>query len=465
MTPGVQFHDGTPYTAHDTAFTYERNGGSAEYHQGGETTDHPAGWATARRTFGPPAAWESHEVIDDLTLRINVGRPSASLPGSVLSKAVWHLSKEYIERVGDEEADRAPMGTGPYRYVSDTDDTEFIHERNDDYFRSRPGEAAGGRALNYEASPGRYLPWTKRLEGLVRPEPLSAVAGVEAGEIDIAQQLSPDLVRPYQNNEDFQVKFSAAGAGTSHEIMPNTHLAEWNGEPNPFLDIRVRLAADYAIDRQTYIDNLLSGEETAYFGKFEGVFGFPSLDVWEGIQRSYDLEKAKQLMVEAGYPDGFDTTLHIVTDFVPVIPTLALVIQQDLAAIGIRTEIKEYPSSEYFVEIRKFEQPGLWWFFTNTIPEPETVLGSTTAQGFYNVTPLPETRIFELYQQQEETLDPALRNEILAELYIEAYSQAQFIYLHNALEAALMREFVDWDLTKTQGYHQTYLYAAKILNT
>ena len=391
-----------------------------------------------------------------------MGRQSASLPGSVLSFAVSQMSKQFVEEVGDEEADRTPMGTGPYVYVSDIDDTEFIAIRNEDYFRGRPGEA--NRALPGDDG-GRYLPWSKGLEAHVRPEPLSQVAAVEAGEMDIAQQLAPDLVRPYENNDDFKVLWSAAGAGTSHEIMPNTHLLEWNGAPNPFLDIRVRQAANHAINREAYIDNLLSGQETPYFGKFEGVFGYPSQEVWDSLYMSYDPDKAKQLMAEAGYADGFDTTLHIVNDFVPVIPTLALVIQQDLAEIGIRTEIKEYPSSEFFVEIRKFEQPGLWWFFTNTIPEPETVLGSTTAQGFYHVTPLPDTRILDLYQQQEATLDPRARNEVLAELYVEAYSQAQFIYLHNAFEAALTRDYVDWPIGRLEAYNHDDMHHARILRT
>ena len=93
------------------------------------------------------------------------------------------------------------------------------------------------------------------------------------------------------------------------------------------------------------------------------------------------------------------------------------------------------------------------------------MLGSTIAQGFYHVTPLPETRILELYELQEVTVDPVERNLILADLYVEAYTQAQFIYLHNSLEGALMRDWVDWDIGDTQGWTQTFAYSARILKT
>ncbi len=465
ITPGIEFHDpayGT-YTAHDTQFTYRRAGGSAEYHQGGETTDHPGGWSSARMTYGPPAAWQSDEVIDDLTMRIDVGRSSASLPGSVFTFTIYHQSKAWLEEVGDEEADRTVMATGPWKFVSHTNDTDFVGERFENYFRSRPGETP--RQLNYEDAPGQYLPWPKTLRGIIRPEPISMIAGVEADEIDVAMQMATDLVEPFVDDEDFWVGYSQAGTGTAHMLMPNQHLAEWDGAPNPFLDIRVREAANYAIDREAYINSLLSGEETEFFGMQPGVFGYPSQDVWDSMARGYDPEKAKALMAEAGYPDGFDTTLHLVTDFVPVIPLLSLVIQQNLAEVGIRTTIKEYPSSEYFVEIRKFEQPGLWWFFVNPISEPEPVLGSTVAQGGYYAAPLPESRIGELYQQQEATLNPTARNEVLAELYIEAYQQAQMVYLHNSIDAALGRKNIEWPIGRVQSYNERFMYRARVLNT
>ena len=465
ITPGIEFHDpayGT-YTAHDTQFTYRRAGESAEYHQGGETSDHPGGWSSARVTYGPPAAWQADEVIDDLTMRIDVGRSSASLPGSVFTFTIYHQSKQWIEQVGDEEADRTVMATGPWKFVSHTNDTDFVGERFENYFRSRPGETP--RQLNYEDAPGQHLPWPKTLRGIIRPELISMIAGVEADEIDVAMQLATDLVVPFVDDEDFWVGYSQAGTGTAHMLMPNLHLAEWDGAPNPFLDIRVREAANYAIDRDAYINSLLSGAETEFFGMQPGVFGYPSQDVWDSMARGYDPERAKQLMAEAGYADGIDITLHLVTDFVPVIPLLSLVIQQNLAEIGIRTTIKEYPSSEYFVEIRKFEQPGLWWFFVNPISEPEPVLGSTVAQGGYHVSPLPASRIGELYQQQEATLDPTARNEVLAELYIEMYQQAQAVYLHNSIDATLGRKNIEWPIGRVQSYNERYMYRARVLNT
>ena len=81
---------------------------------------------------------------------------------------------------------------------------------------------------------------------------------------------------------------------------------------------------------------------------------------------------------------------------------MALPVQEYLEAVGIRTTIKEYLSSEYFRTVRTFELPGMFWFFTNTIAEPETVIGSGVSEnGFYAVSVYPETNIHELYRGAE----------------------------------------------------------------
>ena len=81
-----------------------------------------------------------------------------------------------------------------------------------------------------------------------------------------------------------------------------------------------------------------------------------------------------------------------------------------------------------------------------------------------NVTP-PSEENFALYEKQEATLDPAERNEVLSELYINTYKDAQLIFLHNSIEAALGRLNINWPISSTQGYTQAYMYRAQVLNT
>ena len=116
MAQGIKFHSGTPYTAHDTQFTFERASAAAAYHQGGETSDHPNGWATARMTFGT-VNFANYSVADDYTFVVETPAPDASLAGSIMR--LPHLSKEYVEANGDEHVDAvSAVGTGPSAWAS-----------------------------------------------------------------------------------------------------------------------------------------------------------------------------------------------------------------------------------------------------------------------------------------------------------------------------------------------------------
>ena len=433
VTPGIMFHTGTPYTAHDLQFNFERVSSAAEYHQGGETSDHPNEWASARQTFGTQN-FSNYSVIDDLTFAVETPAPNASLAGSIMSGAVRHMSKEYVEEYGDEHVDAVfAVGTGPFRFVEADPDVGAQWTRYDDYHKPRDGLT------------NPRLPWYKDLDVQIRPEPLAQIAGLEAGEIDAIYNLPTDVVEPYRDDPDFKVLYQPSGQPT-HYIMFNTHdnVDEVDGVPNPFLDIRVRQAANLSINRQEIIDGLLTGTEGPAFGPYRGTIGYPG-EALESRYHGYDPEQAKALLAEAGYPDGLDIDLHIVTDFQPIVPTMALIVQQHLEEVGIRTTIREYLSSEYFRTVRTFELPGMFWFFTNTIAEPETVIGSGVSEnGFYAVSVYPETEIHELYEAQNQALDPGERARLLEELYVTFYDNYSWLFLTEVSAAAMMAANVNW---------------------
>ncbi len=433
VTQGIKFHSGTPYTAHDLQFNFERVAGKAEYHQGGETSDHPNVWATARGGFGV-GNFASYSVVDDHTFRVETPAPNASLAGSIMSGAVRHMSKEYVEANGDEHVDAVnAVGTGPFRFADHIPDVGFKWTRYEDYHKGR------------DALAGPRLAWYKDLDVQIRPEPLAQIAGIEAGEIDAIFNLPTDVVEPYDGDDRFKVLYGPSSQPT-HYVMFNTHdsVAEVDGEPNPFLDIRVRQAANLAINREAIIEGLLTGSEKPAFGPYPGTIGYPK-EALESRYHGYDPERAKQLLAEAGYPDGIDVDLHIVTDFQPIVPVMSLVVQEDLEAVGIRTKIVEYLSSEYFRTVRTFEKPGLFWFFTNSIAEPETVIGSgINENGFYAVSVYPETNIQELYVAQNQALDPGERAALLEEFYVTFYENYSWIFLTEVSAATMTAGNVNW---------------------
>ena len=433
VADGINFHNGPPYTAHDLQFNFERVAGEAEYHQGGETSDHPNVWATARGVFGV-GNFASYSVVDDYTFVVETPVPNASLAGSIMSGAVRQVSKEYVEANGDEHVDAVnAVGTGPFRFVEHIPDVGFKWTRYEDYHKGR------------DAVSGPRLAWYKDLDVQIRPESLAQIAGLEAGEIDALYNLPTDVAEPFRDDDRFKVLYGPASNPT-HYIMFNTHdtVAEVDGEPNPFLDIRVREAANLAINREAIIEGLLTGTEKPTLGQYPGSIGFPQ-HALEEHYHGYDPERARQLLAEAGYPDGIDVDLHIVTDFQPIVPVMSLVVQEDLESVGIRTTIVEYLSSEYFRTVRTFEKPGIFYFFSNSLSEPEPSIGSgINEEGFYAASVYPETNIQDLYLAQNQALDPSERARLLEDLYVTFYNNHSWIFLTEISSAAMLAGNVNW---------------------
>ena len=334
------FHDPSygAYSAHDAQFTFERAGNIAEYHDGGKATDHPGGWTQ----YGAQN-WAGNEVLDDSTWRVVLNDVDAAFFVVNFSGDVQLVSKQYTETIGDAQMDQAPMGTGPYRFVSHTDDTDFIFTRFEGHYF--PMEQFGSNRP--------HVPVNKDLEILIRPEVLSQIAGVEAGEIDVAPGLGFNDVKPFLDDSDYSVLFQAAGAAAVHNLYFNTHVTELeDGTPNPFHDIRVRQAANHAVDRAAIATGLLSGTEEQPLFHFSGSNGYPTPEQKKEVLFDYDPERSRALLAEAGFPDGFETTLHIPAGFGQNVDELSLIVQQELAGIGIRLAIREVPAGEYFTDRR-----------------------------------------------------------------------------------------------------------------
>ena len=246
------FHDGSILTAHDIVFSYDRMAGKAAYHQGGETTDHPSGW-TPSNVGRSSANWVRNEAVDDRTWSIELPLPDAGFFVVNLAGTgeVVIMSQADTEARGDLAMDTSPMGTGPFRFVSHEDDTDFVFERFEEHFLP----------VDHPVVVSRYA-HHKHQRVVVRPEIQSQLAGLEAGEIDVVPDLGPNNVQPYLDDPDFTVQYQPGINGAAIQVLyPNLYPQTMpDGSPNPFLDFRVRRAANHAINRQAIIDNLLLGQ-------------------------------------------------------------------------------------------------------------------------------------------------------------------------------------------------------------
>ena len=430
---GVFFHNGQQLTAEDIVFSYERAGGIAEYNQGGETSDHPAGWASPRLAYGAQH-WADYGVTDDRHWWLKTDAPDATVPGFAL-QFPFVFSKADIEARGDAAFDAEPMGSGPMRFVSHAEDTDFVLERNDDYHI--PWTRSGS---NYNGA----VSYKKRIN-LVRPEPLSQIAGIEAGEIDVAYGLAADIVEPILDDPRFNVGTGWNGNAPHTYLIPNLRIPELNDGPNPFLDERVRKALNHAINKQAIIDNLLTGEEATSYGAWAGTALYPKAALEAIGPYEYDPELAKSLLAEAGYPDGFSAPFHYAATYAPQYPALALIVQQDFAAVGIELEVNEYPTGEFFSTMRSMEVPGLWLFQAPPVPEPEVMISQVfSSDGSYGLAAYEELQ--ELRKRTRMAVDPDERAALIEELYLTHYQMAGFIYLVELQAFHVTAPNIEWPL-------------------
>ncbi|MDE0473708.1 MAG: ABC transporter substrate-binding protein, partial [Gammaproteobacteria bacterium] len=447
------FHDGSILTAHDMVFSYDRMGGKAAYHQGGETTDHPGGWSPSN--IGRSAAdWIRNEAVDDRTWSFELPGPDAGffVVNLATTGEVVIMSQADTEARGDLAMDTQPMGTGPLRFVSHEDDTDFVFERFEEHFLP----------VDHPVVVSRYA-HHKHQRIVVRPEIQSQLAGLEAGEIDVVPDLGPTNVVPYLDDPDFTVQYQPGINGASIQVLyPNLYPETMpDGSPNPFLDFRVRQAANHAINRQALIDNLLLGQGHYSLFTFSGVYGFPTAEQRQAVQYDYDPELARQLMAEAGYADGFEVPLYYTTDWGGAFMSdMALAVAQDLAAVGIRTQPEVALVSDYFSDAYVVGGPnrpvGLYWMWANVVRDigsmwdccvgPESFFTKLGGDG------VMDPALHELYIAQRTELDPERRNEMIAELMLEHARQAWLVFIAEAPSTVLTQADVNWPKGGRTGF-------------
>jgi peptide/nickel transport system substrate-binding protein len=311
LRPGQTFHNGDKLTAADVKFSLERQMGPGSL---------AAAAATMRRTI------KSIEVIDELTVRVNTVSPQIGLPAG-LSRAVAPegaiMPKAYIERVGEQEFRRNPIGSGPWKFV-----------------RNVPGDRIEFTAVTTPHWRGR--PHFKDLHVLLIPEESTRVAMVRTGEAAIAS-IGPETMR------------SAARAGLEVLSVPGTMQAIfqfWGTykpevKDQPIAKPRVRQALSLAIDRAQVIEHVMNGKARmpypfATFG-YTDFFSADRWQKWAAEAYRYDPALARKILAEEGYPNGFE--LNFANTALPgtqYMVDIGTAIADMWTKIGVKVTIKHY---------------------------------------------------------------------------------------------------------------------------
>ena len=325
LRDGLKFSNGDPLTAEAVKFTYDRL-----YDQNGVTPFLMSMAAVPDK--------DHVKVVDDLTIEITVDTPNTLLLGnmaqfghSILNPNVVKPHMTADDPYADEwlKANTAGTEQGPFRLESWEPGNQWVLVRNENYW----GEA----------------PKLERIIFKIIPDASSRLAQLQSGAVDMAFDLPLKDIAGLESDPNITV-----ARNTTRFVV----FLGMNSNVPPFDNVKVRQAISYAVPYQTILDEVLQGYGQQLTSPIPN--GTP-YHTDEFFQYTLDLDKAKALLTEAGFPDGFETTLQIASGVQEAKET-AVWVQQSLAQIGIKVTIQEMPGAAFTSALQKFE---LGFFFHN----------------------------------------------------------------------------------------------------
>ena len=346
--------------------------------------------------------------IDDYTVEITTSVPSILLPREAASLRM--VAPNHWRKLGREGFAREPHGTGPFKVVA--------------------WEPA---VVRLEAFEGSWRPpYFKKLEVYAVPEQQQRVQGVISGRLDIILGAIPDLMMELEAAGHTWVRTQGGGIYLFSLILNPEHPA-FGPENEPLTDMRVRRAMNYAIDRKAFIKVLLSGTTTAPSQPVTpDAFGFnPDLEPYP-----YDPERAKALLAEAGYPDGFDLVFEVVPGTsIPNGPAIYQKMAEDLRVIGIQLELKTFALPQYFNAVHTGEFKGQGFMMDFPIaPQMDALRGMRLHSCLWKTPWLCRADDQALIDTAMAEPDLDRREALTKDLMRRYHEQAYMLYLYNRVD-------------------------------
>ena len=306
LREGLTFHNGDPFTAEDVKFSFARARAKILHDKVREVA-----------VVGPHRVrFQLHEPWPDFM----------TFYGTFASGAGWVVPKKYVEHVGNDGFKKHPVGLGPYKFVSHTPGVELVMEAFEGYWRK--------------------VPHVKRLVYKSVPEATTRLAMLKRGEVDLAYLLDAPQAEEVRRNPSLKLAFSG-GIGTFYLDF----FDQWDPQ-SPWHDRRVRLAAVHAIDSRALNDAENLGASRLTGSMVPRKFDFAlALEPY-----AYDPAKAKRLLAEAGYPNGFDAG-----DLHPWPPYFSMgeAIGGFLGAVGIKTKLRTMERAAFYSALASKKLRGL----------------------------------------------------------------------------------------------------------
>ena len=373
---GVIFHNGETMTAEDVKFSFDRYKGAA-----------------AKLLKEKVAAVE---ILNPLRIRFRLSEPWPDFMAFFATPATgagWIVSKAYVEKVGDDGFKKAPVGAGPYKFISFNPGVEMVLEAHERYWRKAPH--------------------VKRLIFRVVPDEATRLAMLKRGEADVAYSLRGAFADEVKRT---------AGLKLAPTLLPATFWVDFTAEQwnptSPWHDRRVRLAASLAIDRQE-----INQAETLGFSRISSSIIPSSYEFyWPAPPIPYDPAEAKRLLAEAGYPQGFDGgDLTCDASYTNVAEAVA----NYLKAVGIQTRLRPIERAAFLTQWREKKIKGLMQGGAGGFGNAATrIANNMTSGGLYTYGTYPE--IDALFAKQAQELDRNKREALLHGIQRIAHERVMF---------------------------------------
>jgi peptide/nickel transport system substrate-binding protein len=387
LRKGTRFHNGEPVTADDVKFSFERYRGISAK----QLKDHVA----------------AVEILDPGRIRFRLKQPwpdFMTFYATPATGAGWIVPRKYAEKVGEDGFKKAPVGAGPYRFVAFTPGVELVLEAFDGYWRKAPS--------------------VKRLVFKSVPDITTRLAMLKRGEVDIAYGVSGEIGEEVRRTPGLTLK--PTPFVSTHWLV---FVDQWDAT-SPWHDRRVRLAANHAVDRQA-----VNQAETLGFSKITGSIIPTSFEgYWQPPLHAYDPARAKQLLAEAGFPNGFDAGDFWLDAGAGGYGEAVL---NYLQAAGIRAKLRPLERAGFLQAYREKKLKNIVYGLSGVFGNAATRIESFTwSKGAYAYGGYPD--IDGLFREQAVELDHQKRDATLQRTPQLMHDKAMYLPI--------------WQLALLQGY-------------
>ena len=396
LREGVTFHDGTPFNAEAVKFNFDRM--LDENHPYHDTGPFPLAFFFS--------AVETTEVVDDMTVKFTLNAPYAPFLSNLAYPTGLIVSPEAV-KAGGADFGRNPVGTGPFKFVEWQSNERVVVDRYDDYW----GDAAGLQAVVFR-------PIT---------DANTRVAEMLAGGIDMMVEVPPTSMGQFEG-DDYTVHEQAG---------PHVWFLILNAKEGPFADMKVRQAANYAINKEAIVNDVLEGTATVAAGPTPPAFAWAYNEELDPYP--YDPEKAKQLIAEAG-AEGAELTFYVTeggSGMLDPVP-MGTAIQADLEAVGFDVTIETYEWNTFLGEVNpglegKADMAEMAWMTNDPDTLPYLALRSEAwpDQGGFNSGYYANEKVDELLENARTATDQDERAELYREMQAIVQEEAPWVFIAN----------------------------------